>query len=94
MKCKVGQRYLIKSLRKKKNSDWDIQKILFFVVENKGYRADSNLVPSTLRVVTATLVLPHLKEFTDITYTPTFLFISVNPSHNFFATEPQIFIIP
>ena len=28
----------------------------FFAVENQGYRADSNLVPSTLHLVTASLV--------------------------------------
>ena len=30
----------------------------------------------------------YLKEFTGITYTLEFLFISVNIFHNFFATEP------
>ena len=42
MNCKVSQRYLIKSSCKKKNIDWNIHKILFFAVENKCYRADSN----------------------------------------------------
>jgi hypothetical protein len=59
MKCKVSQRYLIKSLQKKKNSNWDIQKILIFAVENKELRVYSNLVSSTLQVVTATLVIPQ-----------------------------------
>ena len=37
---KVGQPYLLKSSWKKKYTDWNIQKILFFVIENKGYRVD------------------------------------------------------
>ena len=38
-KSKVGQRYLLKSLWKKKYTDWYIQKILFFVIENKGVQS-------------------------------------------------------
>jgi hypothetical protein len=37
---KVDQPYLLKSSWKKKYTDWNIQKILFFVIENKGYRVD------------------------------------------------------
>jgi hypothetical protein len=55
MYCKVSQRYLIKSLRKKKNSDWDIKKILIFPIENKELSAHLNLLPSTLDLVTAPL---------------------------------------
>ena len=62
-KGKVGQHYLIKPSRKKKNTDWNIQKILIFAVENKGHRANSNLVPSTLHLVTALLVPGLLNNY-------------------------------
>jgi hypothetical protein len=42
------------------------------VSENKGYRADSNLVPSTLRVVTTTLVQGYFSNL-DVVFADSFI---------------------
>jgi len=57
MYCKVSQRYLIKSSCKKKNMDWNIQKILIFLRLKTSVREPIQiLVSSTLHLVTALLV--------------------------------------
>lgn len=58
MYCKVSQRYLIKSSCKKKNTDWDIHKILIFLrLKTRCAEPIKILLSSTLHLVTAMLPL-------------------------------------